>query len=155
MKKLIWIYLMIILVGCEPHGPEKTIIKPIVQEPEVRVQKAEVVFIDQKLLEHFIAESNKITNIIELEYLHDKMINDLLSAVDLNQPIEEQEDIIDDIVMKYLDIWKDDIVRNMIAELETYVPEDDIQTIISRTSVVDAHQIMLAYEKIFLRNYKD
>lgn len=150
MKKIVLLIFLLLLVGCK-ETPKKVTIKNEIEE--IKIEEVVIPTIDKITLDQMIKECNELTNIIELDTLHDMMIDDLLAQVDLERDLELQSDIIENIILDKLDTWRLNIVRTVVEGTGIAVHEDDIETIAMRTTVSDAYYIMLAYEKIFLRKY--
>lgn len=152
MKKILIIVLVLLLVGCR-----KTSVKPLVKPKEVvkeiEVEKVvEVDYIDTDQLRALMVLTNGETRKIELDVLHEQLSSQLLKEVDLNIDIDAQSDLIEDIVYDELDKWRLEIVRNILDQEQVILNDDDFDTLVSRTSINDAFQLMLSYETIFLKN---
>lgn len=152
MKKLTIMILFLFLLGCRDTAVVKPSHKKV--EEKVEIEKVVVIpYVEQTTLKALIKDCNKVTNVIELELLHDRMIDSLLGQVDLDKDLESQSDIIEAIIQEKLDEWRMDVVEAVVKESGLTLHEDDVATLVMRTSVKDAYYFMLAYEKIFLREY--
>lgn len=149
-KTLIILFSILFLVGCQKETSQisKSYLKI---EKEVDEKKTKWEYIEEDDLKYLIRESNKTTNIIEIETLHDLIIINLEVQVDLDIPIEDQIDLIENIVTNTLNDWKRVIVEQVISDNRLDVNDDDLETILQGTSIVDAARLMTVYEVIYLK----
>lgn len=149
MKKLLIIMSLLLLVGCK--APPKQVVAKV---PEKKVEielEDKVDYIEYDVLKEMILLANKKTEIIDIEYLHDRLSKVLLSQVDLGLSIDGQADLIDDIIRAELYQWKTEMVREMLIEESIVLNEDDFDTLVKKTSIKDAYQVMSIYETIYLK----
>lgn len=145
MKKWI-ILLVVLLVGCRQ---EQVRVVPIEAEKIVEeVEVEEIDYIESTLLDDIILESNIRCKTIELELLDERMQGTLKEKINPDQSLQEKEEIIEQVVQDALQVWKKEVISDVIEDLGVYVNEDDYLTIVGRVSVKDAYSIMYAYEVI-------
>ncbi|MBI9013676.1 MAG: hypothetical protein JEZ08_15690 [Clostridiales bacterium] len=150
MKKIVIILCIILLVGCQKTPPQKTV-KKIEKEPEVVEEIEYVEYVNKDQLKALMIKTNGETKIIDLDVLHTMLSGVLLREIDLSIEIDAQSDLIEDIVYEELIKWRRDIVEDILDQEQVILNEDDFETLISRTSIKDAFQLMLSYETIFLK----
>lgn len=150
MKKIVIALCIILLAGCQKTPAKKTVNK-IEKEPEVveAVEYIEDVKKDQ--LKTLMRITNGETKKIDLDVLHTMLSEILLREIDLSMEIDAQSDLIEDIVYEELIKWRREIVEEVLDQEQVILNEDDFDTLISKTSIEDAYQLMLSYETIFLK----
>jgi len=148
MKKLLLIVCIVVLVGCQKEVPKKTV-KKVEKEEIVEVEEVDYIETDQ--LKALMIKTNGETRIVDLGVLHDLLSNALLINIDLTMDIDSQSDLIEEIVYDELIKWKRKIVKDVLEEEQIELNEDDFETLVFRTSINDAYNLMLSYETIFLK----
>lgn len=149
-KTLIILFSILFLVGCQKETSQNSK-ADLKIEKELDEKKTKWEYIEEDALKYLIRESNKTTNIIEIETLHDLIIINLEVQVDLDIPIEDQIDLIENIVTNTLNDWKRVIVKQVITDNRLDVNDDDLETILQGTSIADATRLMTVYEVIYLK----
>ena len=150
MKKTILILLTVLLIGCQ-----KTPVKYAIKEKAVVAEIVEVVeeieYLETNQLKALMIKTNSETMVIDLDVLHEQLLDQLLIEVDLSVDIDMQSALIEDIVYDELNNWRIIIVKRILKNEQVHLNEDDFETLLARTSISDAYQLMLSYETIFLK----
>lgn len=150
MKKIAIVLCIILLVGCQKTQPQK-VVKKIEKEPEVVEEVEYIEYVEKDQFKALMMKTNGETKIIDLDVLHMMLSESLLREIDLSLEIDAQSDLIEDIVYEELKKWRRDIVEEILDQEQVILNEDDFETLISKTSIQDAYQLMLSYETIFLK----
>lgn len=147
MKRIILVLILLFLIGC--HEETVTYVEKIIDE---EVEEIEVIdYIEAKDLKSLVARSNEVSSVIDLEQLHNKIYDELNVHIDKEKSLKEQETLVEEIVNSVLDQWRREIVQDVVKKANEQVNEDDFEEIVSRTSIRNAYEVMLAYEMIVLR----
>lgn len=152
MKKIILMGLTMLLLGCSSQvkQPAKKVEKP----KQVVYEVEEIDYVEDDALKHLVLLANEKTNIVDIEELHALLSQPLLDAVDMNQTIESQKNLINDVIKDELVEWKFTKVKEMLKEQQVILNDDDLETLVARTSTYDAQIVMKAYEIAYLKREK-
>jgi len=150
MKKIIIVLCVILLVGCQKTPPSK-VVKKVDKIPEVVEEVEYIEYVEKDQLRALMIKTNGESKIIDLDVLHTKLSEVLLREIDLSIDIDTQSDLIEDIVYEELNKWRRSIVEGVLDQEQVILNEDDFETLVSKTSINDAYQLMLSYETIFLK----
>lgn len=148
MKKL-FLLLILLLVACQEEASEEILIEEPIEIVEI---VEEVEYIEENDLKGFIYEVNDQLRIIDLDALHTRIEAILVEKIDFTVSIDEQIEIIEDIVLDELEIWRREVVRDVIEQSGDLVNDDDYETIVSRSSIRAAYKVMVSYEKAYIKN---
>lgn len=152
MKKCILLFICtLLLFSC---SDEKTPVKNVEEEKDVIIEE-EITneYLEADAIRYLVNESNKITTIIEIDTLHELIIEELMKVIDFEESLESQEHLIEEITLEILNDWKAEVVRKVVIDNDVVLNDDDFYTVVMRTSIKGAMKIMTSYEKIYLRKY--
>lgn len=139
------------LIGC--HQEKKQTIKKEKKEPEIVVEET-VEYVETDILKSLVRKTSAKTEIVEIMILHDRMFEQIKEAVDLDVDLKLQDELIDEIVLDELKLWKKEIVLEVLEDENVTLNDDDLETLIARTSINDAYDVMRIFEKAFLETMK-
>lgn len=150
MKKIILCLLLLLLLACEEDKP----IRKEIEEKTIEIEEIseKIEYIEENVLKGLIYEVNDQLRIIDLDVLHRRMEDLLMDKIDLTVSIEEQLLVLEEVIYDELYIWRREVVHDVIDSSGDQVNADDYETIVSRTSIEIAFQVMLSYEKAYLKN---
>lgn len=150
MKKTILMVLTVLLIGCQ-KTPAKALVKQRVVVAEIVEEVEEINYIEKDQFKALMIKTNSETMVIDLDLLHTQLSDLLLKEVDLSIDIDMQSDLIEDIVYDALKNWRIIVVKKVLESEQVQLNEDDFETLVDRTSISNAYQLMLSYETIFLK----
>lgn len=148
MKKIIVFFMCCFLVGC---FKDKSHIKPVMIFKDDKEEIEVIEYLEKEDLKTIIKALNKRLLIVEIEKHHELLSKALLSELSLNESLEEQEQMINSMILDYLEAWKEKELAMLLEEENRIIDEEDKEEIMRRSSIKSAYTLMTAYEKIYLK----
>ena len=148
MKKIIVFLMCCFLVGCFKG---KSDINPVIIFKDDKEEIEVIEYLEKEDLKAIIKALNERLLVVEIQKHHEFLSQALLGEFNINESLEDQEQMINSMILDYLEAWKYKELEMLLEEEDLIIDEEDKEEIIRRSSIKSAYTLMTAYEKIYLK----